>query len=237
LDLEAGLSISSTQRAISIGTNWNQEFNAFISRGRKHLKVYGHFVARYILDNPEVLLKENVEDCDWKQTSEAILHEFYKAAGLPVPEWIKLFVDETEVTETAIQEANDTAYFELRGFFIEDVNDAYRNDPSVDEEKGLRLEVSFQQKLDRCLTKKLIPYLHDYYDKDRVSKIVLTHDVIGELKRHKISNITTMQALAKEIPDFAYDVLKLNTGSARVVHGPYDYFVKFLNSDFREKES
>lgn len=163
------------------------------------------------------------------------MKEFYKAAGLPIPKWISLFVDETEVTETAIQEANDTAYFELRGFFIQGVNDAYRNDPSVDE-KNLRLEASFQQKLDRCLKKKLIPYLHDHYDKDRLSKIVLTHDVIAKLKRHKISNVTTMQALAKEIPNFAYDVLKLNTGSARVVHGPYEDFVKFLNCDFREGE-
>jgi hypothetical protein len=219
---------------------WNEQkakdFNAFLSKGRKHLKTYGHFVARYVLENPQVLLKKNIEDCDWKQTSEVVLKAFYEAAGITIPEWISLFVDETEVTETAIEEANYTSYFELRGFFIQSINNAYRNDPMVDE-KNLRIEVSFQEKLDRCLTKKLIPYLHDHHERTGVSNVVLTHDVIVELKRHKISNITTMPALAREIPQFEYGPLYLNNSKTmKAVHGSYKDFLKFLNCDFKEEE-
>ena len=35
-----------------------KEFTAFMSTGRKHLKAYGDFVGRYILDNQRVLLTE-----------------------------------------------------------------------------------------------------------------------------------------------------------------------------------
>jgi hypothetical protein len=43
-----------------------------------------------------------------------------------------------------------------------------------------------------------------------------------------------MDALAREISNFKYGPLKINGGTARVVHGPYDDFVKFLKCDFLE---
>ena len=162
------------------------------------------------------------------------MQKFYKAAGLPVPDWIGLFVDEVNVTAAAIQEVNETAHFEVRGLLEKGVNEVYRNDPIVDG-MGLRLEVSFQQKLDRCLNKRLIPYLHSHRGRTGVSEVVITHDIIRELKRNRISNITTMQALAREIPEFEYGSLKLNGETTRVVHGPYSDFAKFLDWNFEEE--
>lgn len=212
-----------------------KEFIAFISKGRKNLRVYGDFVAKYILNNQQVLLKENIQDCDWKQTSESVLQEFYKAAGLPIPDWINLWVDESDVTEAAIQEANETARFEIRGFLVQAINDGYRIDPDLRSKDDRTIEVSFQEKLDRCLQKKLVPYLHKHNSRSGISDVVITHDIVRELKKNKISNITTMQALSREIPNFQYGPLKLNGGTARVVRGPYDDFIKFLDCDFKDE--
>jgi hypothetical protein len=45
-----------------------------------------------------------------------------------------------------------------------------------------------------------------------------------------------MQALAREIPSFEYEPLKLNGETTRVVHGSYDNFVRFLECDFEDQE-
>ena len=137
-----------------------KEFTAFISKGRKYLKVYGNFVAKYILENQQVLLKENIEDCDWKETAEIILREFYIAAGKPIPNWISFVVDEKDVTEGATQEANEISHFELRGFLEKAIIDGYRNDPLVEIDSDnkridLAVNVDLGRKLDRCLNQRL----------------------------------------------------------------------------------
>jgi hypothetical protein len=68
-------------------------------------------------------------------------------------------VDESDITESAIQEANEIIHFELGGFFVQAINDSYRIDPDLGSREN-RTEVSFQEKLDRCLHKRLVPYLH-----------------------------------------------------------------------------
>jgi hypothetical protein len=217
---------------------WTEEqkkqFDAFMYRGRKHLRTLGDFTGRYILEHQNVLLKENREECDWKETSQRVLEEFYTAANVPIPVWVHQFVEETEVTTIAIEEAEQTKYFELRGFIRSAVIENYRLDPIPNEESP-RGEVSFQQKLDRCLNIGLIPYLHNHGgSKKHISEVAITHDVINHLKKAKVSNITTMDGLAKEIPGFGYDCLWMNGQSKRVVHGSYAEFIKFLDCEFAD---
>jgi hypothetical protein len=219
-----------------------KEFTAFILKGRQHLTVYGNFVARYILKNQQVLLKENIEDCNWKEAAESVLREFYIAAGKPIADWLTYLVDEKDVMEAAAQEANEISHFELRGFLEKAIIDGYRNDPLIETDSqnnkiGLAVNVELGRKLDRCLNQRLIPYLHKHRSRSGIFEVVITHDIIRELKRSRISNTLTMQALAREIPNFEYGPLKLNDGTARVVHGPYDDFVKFLNCDFNDEET
>ncbi len=76
------------------------------------------------------------------------------------------------------------------------------------------VEVDFDQKLDRCLAKKMIPYLHKHTSQTKISKVVMTHDIIREMRRNKIGNIGTLQAIARELPNFEYGPLKLNCMSA-----------------------
>jgi hypothetical protein len=45
----------------------------------------------------------------------------------------------------------------------------------------------------------------------------------------------TLQTLARELPNFEYGPLKLSGVSARVVHGQYDDFVKFLDCEFDDE--
>ena len=217
-----------------------KEFTAFISKGRKHLKVYGNFVGKYILENQRILLKENIEDCDWKETAVDVLREFYIAPGKPIPDWVSFFVEETDVVEAATQEANEMSHFELRGFLEKAIINGYRFDPlaemdSFNEKIVLALDLDLGRKLDRCLNQRLVPYLHKHVSRSKIFEVAVTHDIIRELKRSKISNASTMQALAREIPNFKYGPLKLNGDTVRVVHGPYDDFVNFLNCDFKDE--
>ena len=144
------------------------------------------------------------------------------------------------MTEAATQEANEISHFELRGFLEKAIIDGYRNDPLVETDSdnkriGLAVNVDLGRKLDRCLNQRLVPYLHKHKSRSKIFEIVITHDIIRELKRSRISNTTTMQALAREISNFEYGPLKLDGGTARVVRGPYDDFVKFLGCEFNDE--
>jgi hypothetical protein len=48
-------------------------------------------------------------------------------AFLP-PEWTKLWVDETNVTNTAIEDSKELSFSELRGFFEKEIIDGYHID-------------------------------------------------------------------------------------------------------------
>jgi hypothetical protein len=205
------------------------EFNAFMVQGLKHLEVVGDFTAQYIIDNPSVLLKENREECNWKETSTTVLREMYKAAGVEVPKWIGLFV-EIDTTSAAIEDAHDNAYFQLVGLFQQGVIDGYRKDPKpkVDIESKAYLETSFKDKLKHCLKEHLISYLVERpSDRDKLRYIVITSEVMSETKKRKIPNIS-MQALADEIPNFRYGCIKMGNKSKRAVFGLYSQFIDFI---------
>ena len=207
---------------------WNEEqrieFDSFMYKGRKHLRTLGDFTANYILNNPNVLLKDNPEECNWKKTAKIVLEGFYKAAKCEIPDWTSQFVEETDVTAKAIEEAEETNYFELRGFLESDINERFRLDPYRNSE-GYVTAATFPEKLDHCLSNRLVPYLHR---RDK-SEIVITHDIIKELRKARIVNLTTMPALAKEIQDFKYEPTWFNGKTRRVIHGPYNSFITFLN--------
>ena len=223
--------------------NQKKEFMAFLTQGRKHLSVLGHFAAGYILNNQDVLLKKNIEDCDWKASAEDVLKAFYQSAGLEIPDWITLWVDESDVIESAAQEASETTRFELLGLFVNAIHDGYRKDPIIETDaEGRRIynDVNLQRKFDRCLTQRLVTYLFNHMGRDKKSQVIITHEVMKEIKRNKITNVGTMQALANELPGFEYGPLFHDSKTIRVVHGPYDDFLKFLNfsadDEVEEKE-
>ena len=71
--------------------------------------------------------------------------------------------------------------------------------------------INFITRLNFCLTNKLVPYLHEHTRRDNAQEIIITHDILTELKRSidHIEGITTMEDLGKEIPGFDYTSRRL----------------------------
>ena len=213
------------------------EFNGFISRGLKHLKVLGDFVATTILDNPSILLKEKKEDCNWKETATQILKMFYECAGLQVPKWVGLFVKEINTTIAAIEDARESAYFQLVGMFQQNIIDGYRKDPipTWDPVTQTHKEISFDEMLQHCLKKHLVAYLWTRpKDRDNLGWVVVTSEVMNEVKRRKIPNITSMQALVEEMgTEFRFNRIRIsNDGKQkRAIYGLYGQFKNFIQPE------
>ena len=92
-----------------------KEFNSWLKESIDKLGVLGDFVANYILGNQNTLKK------DWREIGKILLEQFYKAAGIEkLPEWIGYFVEESQIVD-----AKQDMLFELRGFFLNVINDAY----------------------------------------------------------------------------------------------------------------
>jgi Bifunctional DNA primase/polymerase, N-terminal len=217
---------------------WNMqqqiEFNGFISKGLGHLKVLGDFVAKQLMDNPSILLKENIEECDWKTSAIEVLQLFYRTAGLEIPNWIGLFVTETNTTSAAIEDAKESAYFQLVGMFQQAIIDGYRKDPkhSWDPDTKIYKDVDFHEKLRHCFNEHLVPYLWERPgDHQNLRYIVITSEVMSEIKRRKIPNITSIKALADEIPGFSYGAIKVGGKTKRAIFGRYSQFETFVRPE------
>jgi hypothetical protein len=136
-----------------------------------------------------------------------------------IPEWINALL-----LSNVVEESNETTYFEVRAFFEQAIIDSYRKDPAhLQDSYGSDIpqNVSFENKLETCISKRLISFLHKKFEKSNGSEmLVITQNVITELHNKRISNVITMQALADEI---------------EVVIGELEDFMIFLNCNFEEE--
>ena len=90
--------INFTQEDENSDENQVREFEKLFNERIKHeLTIVGNFAANYILENQQILLDGKK---DWKEISEIILTEMYKKAELKEPEWIKYFVQNTELKDS-----------------------------------------------------------------------------------------------------------------------------------------
>jgi hypothetical protein len=206
-----------------------EEFNEwfYTQENIEKLGVIGDVSAKLIMENPELLRKSS-----WSDLGKYILERLYMSVNKPIPEWTNLLEKPNIIEQSA-----ESTYFELRGFFNRVIIDNYRKDPIIERDSDGRIiyndKIGLEQKLNQCVTKKLIEYLHQRDD----GTIIITHDIIQELQRNKITNVTTMQSLAEEIPGFVYKNMKVNGKVMRVVSGSYDDFlISFLNCKFEEDE-
>lgn len=88
-----------------------QEFKRWLTEGdrRGKLKVLGDFVARYVIEHPELILKYS--SYSWYEPATIILKEFYKSVDKEPPSWIDLVAE-----QTIVKEVSEEKQFELRGF-------------------------------------------------------------------------------------------------------------------------
>ena len=196
-----------------------EQFNTILRTGLDTLGILGDFAANYILENQEILVncKSN-----WIDIAKRILVEFFKAAGKEVPEWIEYFVEETQVQDAALEQEQI-----VRVFFIRTINDDFIRNyraliPREDVAEVIN-ENTIDKRLDFCCNKELIPFLRVKDD-----CILISHDIIHELKNHRINSIMHLTHLARMFQSEVKPV-NLNGNTHRLISIPVAKFLEFIS--------
>ncbi|MGA7368758.1 MAG: hypothetical protein WBX01_06475 [Nitrososphaeraceae archaeon] len=213
----------SFERNLETTDEEKKDFNLWWNSNYSKLGVFGDFAAQYIMENQHLL-----KELRWYELGQRIIEEFYNECNKEIPVWINSLY-----LSNVVEETKELTYFELRSFFGQAIIDGYRKDPFLLRDSDGRIienEIDFEQKLTRCLTQRLIQYLHSRGD----GTIIITHDIVRELQNKRISNLITMQSIADEIQGFSLKNLRINGSQMKVVAGPYDKFLEFLNCKFQE---
>lgn len=219
----------SFERNLETTDDEKKEFNLWWDANYHKLGVFGDFAARYIIENPQLL-----KELRWHELGQRIIEEFYTECSNEIPEWVNALL-----LSNVVEESNEITYFEVRAFLEQAIIDSYRKDPDhLRDSYGSEIpqSVTFENKLEICIAKRLISFLHKKFDKSKgCEMLVITQNVITELHNKRISNVITMQALADEIEGFEYRNLRINGKKMRVVIGAVEDFMRFLSCDFEEE--
>ena len=160
---------------------------------------------------------------------EIILKEFYKAVGKEPSSWLKLVTE-----QSAVQESNEEKHFELVGFLCHIIQAEYKKNTIGMPE----IEVNFRMKIDDCITKGFVPFLYEHKrNKGEEVEVVITANILSELKRYNRSQINsnyTLAVLASEIPGFTVDQRNINGENKKVACGPRSKFYEFLTPTIQE---
>jgi hypothetical protein len=210
------------------------EFEKWLESRLNILGVLGDFIARYAIIKPakpqeSILFSDN----SYEDMATEILTEFYGSVGRDKPDWLGRVFEQRSIVE----ENTEQAYFELRGFLMDQLTDAYsRHIRTLYKEQDPAVTIQFSTRLDFCLTNKLVPYLHEHKRRDGADEILITHDILAELQRtiDHIEGVTTLEDLGKEMPGFEYTSRKLGGKARRVLAGNRNDFVDLLESDANE---
>jgi len=196
-----------------------EQFNALLRTGFDTLGILGDFAANYILENHEILINSK---SDWTDIAKGILVEFFKAARKEVPDWIEYFVEETQVRDAALEQEQI-----VRGFFVKTINEIFSRNyrtltPREDVDEVIH-ENTIERRLDFCCNKELIPFL-----RKKDGCVLIFHDIMHELKSHRISSIIHLTQLARM---FQTEVrpIKLNGVSHRLISIPINKFLEFIS--------
>ena len=216
-----------------------KEFEKWLDSKLHLLGVLGDFIARYVIIRPKpedsILFST---DMSYDDMAKEIIAEFYKAAGREDrPEWIDRLFEQRSI----IEENTELAYFQIRGFLMEQITDAYsrhiRTIYNDEKDTDPKLSIDFITRLNFCLNNKLIPYLHAHKRKDNTEEVRISHDILAALNRKidHLEGITTMEDLAKELPGFEYINGKIGPKSGRILAGKRSDFIAFLDAKIEEE--
>ena len=207
------------------------EFEKLFDERIKHeLRYLGDFTVNYIMEHQQELLIESKKD--WKEIAEIVLTEFYKSIRKEAPEWIKNFVQETQ-----LEDSKEDADLLFRSFLINKVNETYNKFHRNIESVELKEDIPFESRLAFCLYNNLIPFLNPIKVKDGTNLIAITSDLINELKQ-KIPEISSLPEISSIIEGFEYGQKRIGGKNAKTVYGTVNQLLDFLGLRLRlEKEN
>lgn len=215
------------------------EFEKWLESKLPILGVLGDFIARYVIVKPAkaedslLLSGKSQEDM-----AKEIITEFYKLASKDRPQWL----DRVFVQRSMVEENTESAFFEIRGFLMERITDEYsRHIRTLYRDHDPGIIIDFNTRLNFCMKNKLLPFLHSHTRKDGTEEVLITHDILRELrkKRDNIEGIITLGDLGKEIPNFIYCQRKLGSDNrnAKVIAGRVHDFIDFLEAKIGDENA
>jgi hypothetical protein len=199
-----------------------EKFRKSFEENKKYLSPLGDFAAHYITNNPIELTSKT-----WSEVSKDILKAFFEFANKLPPEWI----DYLEEQRDAVDESNELTHFGLRAFILNKINETYsrfiRN--VADESNHNQYELaSSASKLRFCLQNKLISFLHAIDN----GFIVISSDIMKELRNSNIENITSLKDIGLLL-NFKYTNKNFNGKKMRVLYGKMDTLLEFLDAEIQ----
>ena len=133
---------------------------------------------------------------DWKDIAKTILREMYKVADKEVPKWVDYMLE----NEAQLEDSKNDLDLILRGFLIHRINDSYNKyHKSIDPDTCVNgTNQPFEFRLNFCLDNHLIPFLST----NKNNEIIITSDLIQELKGNKINIISSLQEVSTMFDGF-----------------------------------
>ncbi len=205
--------------------------NLFEQQIKDGQRILGDFTVNYEMENQEILIDGNK---DWKEIAEHILEQMFKLARKEhPPEWIKYFVEEHQ-----LKESKEDVELLFRSYLVNKINDTYNkyyrniekilipNSDSTAEIPNL----PFSNRLSFCLEHNLIPFLNPVTIADGRSMIIITSDLIYDIKG-KIPSISSLNEVSQIIDGFEYGQKKLAGRNVRAAYGSKKQFLDFLGMD------
>ena len=128
------------------------------------------------------------------------------------------------IEEDQLVESKEDSHLILRGFFINRINEIYNKFRDRDMSSSLK---PLSHRLGFCLTNNLIPYMN-INDK---SELLITSDIIQELRRNKVDSISSLAELSTIVDDFQYGQKKLAGKNLRTASGSLGVFMQFLGEN------
>ena len=217
-----------------------KEFEKWLESQLHLLGVLGDFIARYVIIMPTKPEDSIIfsKDMSYDDIAKEIIAEFYKAAGREDrPEWLDRVFEQRSI----IEENTELAYFQLRGFLMEQITDAYSrhiNRIYSERDTDPKLSIDFRTRLSFCLANKLVPYLHEHTTKDKTMEIRISRDILATLHRKidHLEGVTTMQDLVNELPGFEYINGKIGPKAGWILAGKREDFIAFLEGEIEDQE-
>jgi hypothetical protein len=215
------------------------EFEKWLDSKLHILGVLGDFITRYVIVKP-LKPKESLllSDKSHEDMAKEIITTFYNSVGKDRPEWLDRLFEQRSIVE----ENTENAYFEIRAFLMDHITDAYsRHIRTLYREHDPAVVIDFNTRLNFCMKNKLLPFLHSHTRKDGIEEVIITHDILKELrnKLDHIEGITTLEDLGKEIPSFMYCQRKLGlrNKNTKVLAGKDHDFVNFLEGKIGDEDA
>ena len=208
-----------------------KEFETLLNHRISELKVLGDFAANYLLEHQDLLLDSNTKK-DWDEIAKLVLYEMDKIAERKPPEWIEYKID----NEIQFQENKEELDLILRSFFINKINETYiRYCKSIESSSSINcISQSLSLRLNFCLEHDLLPFIN----KNSKDQIIITSDLIQELKNRRIYGISSLQEVSNIIDGFEYGQKKLGSKrNVKAAYGSITQLLEFLNINIENNDN